>query len=196
MEGGEHHQGGWLTASVPLSAAPASEPGPRDVRLDTMDPAHSAALQLQQLPPTSSADPGSQGSFSYKARAFVFLFFVLEFCISLTRKSHNIHWLTEMSRVCMPIAGRYRQALHTRGRKYHQKKRNAHSNTEQYGRKKIFLKECSHTWKIYFFKKITYPITHRQPWFMLQHFLLPVFFPNYKSGIRLCRKFLCIDCFS
>ncbi|KAK1340368.1 hypothetical protein QTO34_018937 [Cnephaeus nilssonii] len=35
-----------------------------------MDRAHSAALQLQQLPPTSSADPGSQGSFSYKARAF------------------------------------------------------------------------------------------------------------------------------
>lgn len=117
-----------------------------------------------------------------------FLFGIVSFSNKKVTR-HSIHWLTEMSGVCVPIAGRYRQALHTRGRKYNQNKRNAHSNTKQYGGKEIFLQECSHTLKTYFFKNITYTITHTSPGFILQRYLLPVFFPSYKSGICLCRKF-------
>uniref|UniRef100_A0A8D0LNZ8 NIPA like domain containing 3 n=1 Tax=Sus scrofa TaxID=9823 RepID=A0A8D0LNZ8_PIG len=58
-----------------------------------MDGAHSAALQLQQLPPTSSADPVSEASFSYKenligALLAIFGHLVVSIALNLQKYCH------------------------------------------------------------------------------------------------------------
>lgn len=71
-------QGKMASSFAPLSSRSSFWARP------AMDGAHSAALQLQQLPPTRSAEAVSEASFSYKARTF--FFFVLELCTFLTGK--------------------------------------------------------------------------------------------------------------